>query len=111
MPHFTPALIDVILIGVIVEFIALSALLWRFGEASWIAPLGLFLSAGALLMAALRASLAGEGDAAIGAAMLAALAAHGLFLGVMAMRIARSASAAPIRRARRDVANLGLTTD
>jgi hypothetical protein len=72
----TPAAIDWILVGVGVEAIALAWFLPRVGGAAWVAPTLLQLAAGAALLWAVRAALAGAPAEWIAAALLASLVAH-----------------------------------
>ena len=82
MIEFTAPMIDVILAGVAIEFLALAWLLHRAARRSLITPLFFFLASGAALMVALRFSLDGAQTPLIAIPMLAALFLHATFLVV-----------------------------
>lgn len=82
MIEFTAPMIDVILAGVAIEFLALAYLLRRAGRGLLIAPLFFFLASGAALMVALRFSLDDAQARLIAVPMLAALFLHATFLVV-----------------------------
>lgn len=71
----TPGLVDAIVAVVGLEIAGLAGLLLHARATRWIAPLCLHLAAGAFLLLALRASLAGDG-AWVAPALLASGAAH-----------------------------------
>ncbi len=72
----TPALLDLVVAGVVLEAVALGLLAARSGKL-WLAlPLALFLAAGGALLFAVRLAVAGAGDAVLGAALTAGFAAH-----------------------------------
>lgn len=75
-------MIDAILVGVVIEFIVVRALLIRNGAAGFIGPLFLFLISGAFLLAAVRLSLSGVNGGAIALILFAAFISHGLMLFV-----------------------------
>lgn len=72
----TPALVDMIVAAVALEFAGVGALLWRARVTRWLTPLFLYLASGTCLLLALRASLAGAGSDWIAGALLASLVAH-----------------------------------
>lgn len=72
----SPGLIDAILIGVVVELLALGLALHRVAASRWILPLGLYLASGAFLVIALRVALSGPSEPWIALALLASLCAH-----------------------------------
>jgi len=79
----TPATIDAIVAGMVLEFVGLALLLVRAQAGALAAPLFLHLASGACLLLALRAALATPDTPWIGVALLASLAAHvGSLLGV-----------------------------
>ncbi len=89
----TPRMLDGILVGVAVEFVALGAVLVRASATRWIAPLFLFLTSGALLLAALRGALAGAEELWLSAALLASGLAHAGALWTVYRALGRGAGA------------------
>lgn len=78
-------MIDAILIGVVLEFLAIAYFLRRSGRAFLVAPIFFFLASGGALMVALRFSLDGGQRPLIALPMLAALFLHAIFL-IVALR-------------------------
>ena len=89
MIQFSAPIIDLILAGVIAEFVALAIWLRRRGQSSLVVPLFLFLASGGALMVALRFSLAPGQNGLIALPMLAALFLHASFLAVGYRRFGR----------------------
>jgi hypothetical protein len=88
----TPSLIDLILVGVAAEFVALAAWLARRSAARWIWPLALYLGSGAALMLALRAALASADAQWIALPLAASFFAHaGSLLAVLRIRAGSAA--------------------
>ena len=90
MIEFTAPMIDLILAGVALEFLALAYVLRRVGRAFLIMPMFLFLASGAALMAALRFSLEEGQRSLIAIPMLAALFLHATFLVIGFRRFGRA---------------------
>ncbi len=86
MFEISPFLIDIILVGVVVEFLVLFAVLRNAGAAFLIWPLFLFLLSGGFLLAAARLALSASGTLFIGAALFAALVTHSFLLRWAAQR-------------------------
>ncbi|MHA7871891.1 MAG: hypothetical protein ACX939_06035 [Hyphococcus sp.] len=76
MPAVTPQMLDLIIGGVGLEFIALSFVLVRLNARALIAPLGLFLASGAFLFLGARLVMAGVADGPAALSFLAAFASH-----------------------------------
>lgn len=66
--------------GVLVELGVLGAWLVRSARTRLFLPLALYLTSGVSLLLALRGALAHSGDRWVGTALLAGLAAHGVFV-------------------------------
>lgn len=75
-----PWMIDLILAGIAVEFVAGAYLFRRSGRPHLIAPFGWFLVSGGALMMAVRMALTGVAGPALAAAMLVSLVTHILSL-------------------------------
>jgi len=76
----SPGAIDAILALVLLELVGIGLLLVRVGAPQWVAPFSLHLAAGAGLLLALRASLAGAAPHWIALALGASFVSHGLSL-------------------------------
>jgi hypothetical protein len=72
---------DLVILGVAAEFLLLAFLLARAGRKSWAWPLFWFLLSGALLMAAVRSTLAGLPHPVIGGILIVSLLTHVACLG------------------------------
>jgi hypothetical protein len=72
--------VDLIVVAIALECVGLAAWLVHAGATRLVTPLLLHLASGALLLLALRASLAGAASAWIAAALLGSLATHLLSL-------------------------------
>ncbi len=86
MIQFTAPMIDAILVGVVLEFLAIAWFLRRKGRSFLVTPIFFFLASGAALMVALRFSLDGAQQSLIALPMLAALFLHATFLVVAVRR-------------------------
>ncbi len=88
----TPNLIDLILVGVALEFLLLAVWLSRRSAAPWIWPLFLYLGSGAALMIALRSALTDAEPRWIALPLATSFFAHGGSLfAVLRLRTAEEA--------------------
>ncbi|MEO0715154.1 MAG: hypothetical protein AAFY37_14725 [Pseudomonadota bacterium] len=76
MFSLTPSLIDVILVGIGVEFAVIAAWLRHKSRMDLLLPVGAFLISGGALMAGLRIALSGGPAAIIQGLMLVSFAGH-----------------------------------
>jgi len=76
----TPFVIDLILIGVVIEFVLLAYYLRRRGAASFIWPAGLFLASGLLLFLALRLVMTSAPQPLLGVTLIGAFISHILLI-------------------------------
>lgn len=90
MITFTAPLIDLILIGVAIEFAGLAIWLRRRGDHHLVTPTLFFLASGGALMVALRFALAQDQQGLIALPMLMALFLHGTFLAILIRRFGGS---------------------
>ena len=82
-------MIDMILVAVVVEFLALRIVLRRYRRERYVLPLFLFLASGAALLAALRFALTPQQEFLIPLALLSALILHAACL-ISAAGLAKS---------------------
>lgn len=82
-----PWMLDLVIAGIAAEFALLAFLLARAGHGRWMIPLGWFLLSGALLIGALRLSLANAAPGLIALPLAASLFTHVLMLRAAWTRI------------------------
>lgn len=80
MPILTPSIINIILIGVVVEFVVLALYLRHRGAGRYIWPTGLFLASGFLLFLALRLVMSNANAPLLGIVLIGAFISHILLI-------------------------------
>lgn len=89
MTLISPAMLDLIVAGVVLEAGALAALALKLGKSWLIAPLTAFLAAGAALMFAVRLVLSGAAEPFVGAALISGFGAHVACIALLFRRAPR----------------------